>query len=306
MLDQHRFELLVNAISNYAIYMLDAGGHVVSWNTGAQRFKGYTADEILGKHFSVFYTEEDRLVGQPDKALNIARDTGRFEQEGWRLRKDGVRFWAAVVVNPIYDQATGNLIGYAKVTRDVTDRLQAQASLEQARVALAQSQKMEAIGQLTGGVAHDFNNFLTVIVNNLSMIELQAREPQILKLVAGALRAAERGARLTQQLLAFARRQPLRPTQQDLNALIREFESLMRRACGSAVGLKLDLTTSATMAEIDGSRVRERPAQSHRQCQRRPAAGRNCDRTYVRHDGRRRTCCGWQPEGRELCRRHRG
>ncbi len=253
MLDQHRFELLVNAISNYAIYMLDAGGHVVSWNTGAQRFKGYTADEILGKHFSVFYTEEDRLVGQPDKALSIARDTGRFEQEGWRLRKDGVRFWAAVVVNPIYDQATGNLIGYAKVTRDVTDRLQAQASLEQARVALAQSQKMEAIGQLTGGVAHDFNNFLTVIVNNLSMIELQAREPQILKLVAGALRAAERGARLTQQLLAFARRQPLRPTQQDLNALIREFESLMRRACGSAVGLKLDLTTSATMAEIDGS-----------------------------------------------------
>ena len=137
MLDQHRFELLVNAISNYAIYMLDASGHVVSWNTGAQRFKGYTAEEILGRHFSVFYTEEDRLVGQPDKALATARDTGRFEQEGWRLRKDGVRFWAAVVVNPIRDQASRKLIGYAKVTRDVTDRLQAQASLEQARVAHA-------------------------------------------------------------------------------------------------------------------------------------------------------------------------
>ena len=252
LLEQHRFELLVNAISNYAIYMLDATGHVVSWNTGGQRFKGYTTDDILGMHFSMFYTEEDRLTGEPAKALATASDTGRFEQEGWRLRKDGKRFWAAVVVNPIRDEATGELIGYAKVTRDVTDRLQAEQSLEHARSAMAQAQKMEALGQLTGGVAHDFNNFLTVIVNNLGMIQSQTQDPRILKLVASAHRAADRGARLTQQLLAFARKQPLRPMLQNLNKLIREFESLLRRACGSAVTLRFDLTASQAMTEIDG------------------------------------------------------
>lgn len=191
-LDQRRFELLVNAISNYAIYMLDANGCIVSWNTGAQRFKGYAAEEVLGKHFSIFYTEQDRIAGQPDKALAAARDRGRFEQEGWRLRKNGERFLAAVVVDPIRDQVSGELIGYAKVTRDLTERLQHEASLDQARAAIAQSQKMEALGQLTGGVAHDFNNFLTAIVHSLEIIQHQTQDPRILRAVASAHRAADR------------------------------------------------------------------------------------------------------------------
>lgn len=251
-LDEHRFELLVNAISNYAIYMLDAGGHVVSWNTGAQRFKGYTAEEIIGRHFSVFYTEADRLKGEPQAALAAAAANGRFEQEGWRLRKDGKRFRAAVVVNPIHDELTGKLIGYAKVTRDITERLQAEDALEKARAALFQSQKLEALGQLTGGVAHDFNNFLTVIVNNLGMIQSLTQDPRIVKMVASAQRAADHGARLTQQLLAFARRQPLRPALHDLNTLIREFEALLRRACGSGATLRLDLKAANASAEVDG------------------------------------------------------
>ena len=252
LLDQHRFEMLVNSISNYAIYMLDASGHVVSWNTGAQRFKGYTPEEIVGQHFSVFYTKEDRERGEPQAALAKAAANGRFEQEGWRLRKDGGRFWAAVVVHPIRNEQSGEIIGYAKVTRDITDRQTAQEALEHARAALFQSQKMEALGQLTGGVAHDFNNFLTVIVNNLGMIQSYTQDPRILKLVSIAHRAADRGARLTQQLLAFARRQPLRPMRHNLNILIREFEALMRRACGSVVTLRFDLKASNAMTEIDG------------------------------------------------------
>ena len=250
-LEQRRFELLVNAITDYAIYMVDTEGRVISWNPGAERFKGYTASEILGKHFSLFYTEQDRLAGNPGAALDCAAANGRFEAEGWRLRKNGERFWAAVVISPIHDERTGRLIGYAKVTRDITERREAQEALDRARAALFQSQKMEAIGQLTGGVAHDFNNFLTVIVNNLSIIEHLTREPRILELVAAAHRAVDRGAKLTQQLLAFARRQPLLPYRHDLNLLIREFEALLRRACGKTVELRFQLQACSPVAEVD-------------------------------------------------------
>ncbi len=250
-LEERRFELLINSITNYAIYMVDHEGRVISWNPGAERFKGYAAEEILGKHFSTFYTEEDRLAGKPEASLANAAANGRFEQEGWRLRKNGERFWAAVVISPIHDEATGELIGYAKVTRDITDQREAQEALDRARAALFQSQKMEALGQLTGGVAHDFNNFLTVIVNNLAMIEHLTSDPRILDLVGAAHRAADRGAKLTQQLLAFARRQPLQPRQHDLNVLIREFEALLRRACGKSVEMEFQLNASVPVAEVD-------------------------------------------------------
>src|ERR1051325_6931382 len=150
--DDSRYRQLVDAITDYAIYMLDADGYVSSWNAGAQRFKGYTADEIIGQHFSRFYTDEDRAAGEPAKALATAAAEGRFEKEAWRVRKDGIQFWAHVVIDPIRD-GRGNLIGFAKVTRDLTERRDMQLSLEQARHALMQSQKLEAIGQLTGGVA---------------------------------------------------------------------------------------------------------------------------------------------------------
>src|SRR5471030_2437922 len=160
--DAGRYRRLVNAITDYAIYMLDPQGVVSSWNPGAQRFKGYAAEEILGRHFSCFYTEEDRAAGLPANGLATARREGRWETEGWRLRKDGSRFWAHVIIDCIRDDA-GAVLGFAKITRDITERREAQRELEQAREALFQSQKMEAVGQLTGGIAHDFNNLLTVI-----------------------------------------------------------------------------------------------------------------------------------------------
>src|SRR5687768_13979064 len=123
-----RYRLLVESISDYAIYMLDPGGSITTWNAGAERFKGYTADEIIGQHFSRFYTEEDQSSNLPARALQTALGEGRFEDEGWRLRKDGRRFWASVVIDPIWDDE-GALVGFAKITRDITERKEAAEAL---------------------------------------------------------------------------------------------------------------------------------------------------------------------------------
>ena len=168
---QHR--LLVEAVTDYAIYMLDPDGLIMSWNPGAQRFKGYRAPEILGKHFSQFYTAEDRAKGEPQRALETAAREGRFESEGWRIRQDGSR------VDPIR-AADGALLGFAKITRDITQQKETQRALDQAQAALLQSQKMDAIGQLTGGVAHDFNNLLTVILGSLELLRKRApKRPRV-------------------------------------------------------------------------------------------------------------------------------
>ncbi|HYE51803.1 MAG TPA: PAS domain S-box protein, partial [Azospirillaceae bacterium] len=249
-LSEERFRLLVQGVTDYAIYMLDPDGTVTNWNSGAQRLKGYTEEEIVGRHFSTFYTEEDRAAGIPDRGLRTARREGRFETEGWRIRKDGTRFFASVVIDPIHDEM-GELVGFAKITRDITERRSAQEALEQARAALFQSQKMEAIGRLTGGVAHDFNNLLTVIVNSLDLLSRKVQDPRDMRLVENAHRAAERGAKLTQQLLAFARRQPLRPERHSITALVGGFEAILRRACGETVDLRIDLAPRLAMVSID-------------------------------------------------------
>jgi PAS domain S-box-containing protein len=247
---EERFRLLVQGVTDYAIYMLDPQGHVTNWNAGAQRIKGYTESEILGCHFSQFYTDEDLATELPRRALETAAREGKFEAEGWRLRKDGTRFWASVVIDPIRNDR-GELIGFAKITRDITERRHAQEALEHAQAALFQAQKMEAVGQLTGGVAHDFNNLLTIIVNNLDLLTRNAREPRDVKLIESAQRAAERGAKLTQQLLAFSRRQPLQPDTHNPNTLIEGFESVLRRACGEMIRLQLSLAPRIRWVSVD-------------------------------------------------------
>ena len=122
------FRLLIQSIVDYAIYMLDPDGRVTSWNAGAERIKGFNADEIIGQHFSRFYTEEDRAAGTPEMVLETARREGKYVGEGWRVRKDGTRFWASVVVDRITDD-TGRLIGFAKITRDMTERRAAEQAL---------------------------------------------------------------------------------------------------------------------------------------------------------------------------------
>ncbi|MFM0572473.1 PAS domain S-box protein [Paraburkholderia caledonica] len=235
---EEQFRLLVQGVSDYAIFMLSPDGEVTSWNPGAERIKGYSRDEILGKHFSCFYTEEDRVSGLPAQTLATARAEGRFEREGWRVRKDGSHFWAHVVVDAIRDEA-GELVGFAKVIRDVTERRQTMEALERANAALFQSQKMESLGQLTGGVAHDFNNLLAVMSNGLDALSLRAQGHADLRMLETMQRAVARGATLTQQLLSFARQQPLKVEKCNLNAVIRGFEAVLRRAADGMIGLEV-------------------------------------------------------------------
>ena len=173
--DDARYRLLIDAIHDYAIYMLDATGHVSSWNPGAQRFKGYEERDILGRHFAVFYTPEDQAAGLPQRNLDRAAVEGRYEGEGWRVNRDGKRFWAHAVIDAIRDE-DGGLIGFAKITRDITEQHETEKALEQAQQALFQAQKMESIGQLTGGVAHDFNNLLMAILGSLELVQRRLGE----------------------------------------------------------------------------------------------------------------------------------
>lgn len=249
-IEAERFRQFILGVTDYAIYMLSPQGVVVTWNAGAQRFKGYHPDEIIGRHFSMFYTEEDRAAGRPAHALQEARSTGKFEDEGWRVRKDGSRFWASVVIDPIVS-ADGELLGFAKITRDITERRVAAEQLERAREQLFQSQKLEAIGKLTGGIAHDFNNLLNVIVNGLELMRM-SRDPAIVtKSIDTMSRAAQRGASLTQQLLAFARQQPLRQEPHDAGRVIRSFEAVLRRALPDDMRLHLQLQADLPQAMID-------------------------------------------------------
>jgi PAS domain S-box-containing protein len=218
--------------------MLDPRGHLTNWNLGAQRIKGYLPEEVIGKHFSMFYTPEDRAAGEPLRTLSIATNEGRFENKGWRVRKDGTRFLAHVVVDPIWGE-TGTLLGFAKITRDVTEVTQAQQALEQTREALFQAQKMQAIGQLSGGIAHDFNNLLTVILGNLEIVRKRlADDPKIVRLLDNATQGALRGVSLTQRMLAFARRQELKSEPVDLPALIQGISGLLRSSLGPSVVLE--------------------------------------------------------------------
>jgi PAS domain S-box-containing protein len=233
------FRLLVQGVTDYAIYMLSPGGVVTNWNAGAERIKGYSADEIVGQHFSKFYTDEEAAKGTPRKALEIAKREGRFEAESWRIRKDGTRFWAGVVIDAIRDD-NGVLIGFAKITRDLTERREAQLQLEQSREQLFQSQKMEAVGQLTGGLAHDFNNLLAGISGSLELIRTrlaQGRIGELERYITAALGASSRAANLTHRLLAFARRQTLDPTAADANKLLADMEELVRRTIGPQIEL---------------------------------------------------------------------
>jgi PAS domain S-box-containing protein len=244
-----QFKELVSGVVDYAIYMLDVEGHIVSWNAGAERIKGYSRTEAIGKHFSMFYTPEDREKRMPYHALTMAATFGKYEAEAWRVRKDGQQFWASVVIDAIYNEARA-VVGFAKVTRDLTER---RAIEEQLR----QSQKMEAVGQLTGGVAHDFNNLLTVIVGNLETIWRHAppEDGKLRRAIDQVTRGAQRAVTLTQQLLAFSRRQPLNPKPTDINRLVAGMSDLVRRAIGENIAVETVLAGGLWRVEIDAHQL---------------------------------------------------
>jgi PAS domain S-box-containing protein len=255
---ERQFRLLVESITDYAIYMIDPEGRVTTWNSGAERIKGYRADEIIGEPYSRFFTEEDRQAGIPERNLRRAAEEGKVTGEGWRIRKDGSRFAANIVMEAIHDE-TGRLIGFAKITRDVTAQREAQEMLDRAREQLLQASKMEAIGQLTGGVAHDFNNLLTIIIGNLAIAQREVGglpegpASRLRRSLASADRGAQRATMLTQRLLAFSRRQVLDPRPLDLNKLIAAEADFLQRTLGEAIEIEAVGGGGLWRVEIDSS-----------------------------------------------------
>jgi PAS domain S-box-containing protein len=243
-----QFDQLVSGIADYAVFLLDRDGNVVTWNEGAERIKGYTRAEIIGRHFSIFYTPEDRAAGIPQRALDTALNQGKFEAEAWRVRKDGTRFFASVVIDAVKD-TSGRIVGFAKITRDMTERRAMEAQLRQA-------QKMEAIGQLTGGVAHDFNNLLTIIIGNLDVLSRERGDsPRRQRAIEHAMQGAQRAATLTQQLLAFSRRQALQPKSLDVNGLVSNTADMLSRLLGENIAVKLRLAPDIWHVRVDGHQL---------------------------------------------------
>ena len=243
------YRRLVDSVRDYAIFMLDPEGRVTTWNVGAERIKKYSPDAILGRHFRCFYTEEDRAAKAPERALAAAAETGRFETEGWRIRQDGSRFLASVVISAIRDEH-GGLLGFTKVTRDITERREAQTALEQTREKLHQAQKLEALGRLTGGIAHDFNNLLMAISGGVNL--LAKGKPERREAVLDDMRhAVDRAAGLTRRLLAFARRETLRPQIVDVAARLAAMRVLLKRSLGAEFDVDFRLQPDLWPIDVD-------------------------------------------------------
>ena len=255
---ERRYRQLIEAVVDYAIFQLDPTGHVATWNPGAQHIKGYAPEDIIGRHFSAFYTEEDRNANVPTRALAEAREKGRFEAEGWRVRKDGTTFWASVVIDRINDDS-GNIVGFAKVTRDISEKKEAQDRLREVQAQLAASQKLEAIGQLSGGIAHDFNNLLMIVIGNLETAERHARQlttnSNLTRALTHAKRGAQRASALTSRLLAFSRRQALNPKPVDLNNFLSGLQEFLQRTLGERVEIQTVGSAGLWTVEVDANHL---------------------------------------------------
>jgi PAS domain S-box-containing protein len=252
---ERQFRMLVSGVVDYSLFMVDPNGIVASWNAGAEKIKGYQAEEILGQHISRFYTEADRAAGAPMKALHAAATKGRFETEAWRVRKDGTLFWANVVLDAIHDE-TGALVGFAKITRDITDKRAAQQQLQRAHDQLAQAQKMEAIGQLTGGVAHDFNNLLMVVSGQAEILRTRIGEDaRALRALDAIAASAKRGEELTRHLLSFARRQRLDSMPLALSDQFAKLRELLAASLPPSIQLVVDASPELWTITADASEL---------------------------------------------------
>ena len=253
-LTERHYEMLVQAVVDYAIFMLDPEGYVVSWNAGAARTKGYAAAEAIGQHLSIFYTDEDRREGKPGYLLDRARREGRAQDEGWRVRKDGTRFWALVVIDAIRNEQ-GDIIGLAKITRDITDRHEAEGRYDALRAQLFQAQKLEALGQLTGGMAHDFNNLLTIILSAAKLASRTDDPERLASLLDNIQTAGERGAQMTRNLLTFARCEPKPSRLVDLNQLLDAASTFISQALPKTMTLEMQVDDRLHPVQLDPSEL---------------------------------------------------
>jgi PAS domain S-box-containing protein len=247
---ERRFRLFIQGVTDYAIFMLDPDGYITNWNSGAQRIHHYAAGEIVGQHFGCFYTEEEQQRGEPARALQVAAYEGKHVAEGWWVRRDESVFWASIVIEAIRDES-GTLAGYAVITRDISERREAQEALARAQEQLAQSQKMEALGQLTGSIAHDFNNLLMIVSGHAQLLRRRLSDPKHLQAVEAVHAAASRGESLTRQLLAFSRRQPLSPVVVDLKERVEAVHEMLLGSLRGNIELKRDIPADIWPVEID-------------------------------------------------------
>ena len=253
---EQRFRMLVQGVRDYAIYMLDQDGRITNWNAGAEAIKGYKEHEVVGRHFSHFYTEEDRAAGEPQRALQTALTEGKYEREAWRVRKDGSLFWAHVLIDPIFNES-GEHVGFAKVTRDATEKKKAQEELEETRAALAQSQKLQALGELAGGIAHDFNNLMTVILGSTDFLRRRPDLPpeKRQQYLDAIFETGTRATQLTDQLLAFGRRRALKREVVDLNSTIDALSEMFSRTLGSRFRVELELNDGVGRVDVDRAQL---------------------------------------------------
>jgi PAS domain S-box-containing protein len=249
---EDRYRLLVDAIRDYAVFMIDPKGRISTWNSGATRIYGYDAAATIGQPVAIL--EPDGETADTSALLQKAAETGAADVEAWRVRADGRRFWAHVLVSSIRDER-GQLVGFAKITRDVSEQREAQAALELTREQLLQAQKLEALGQLTGGVAHDFNNLLMVVGGQADLLEPGlGGETQRRQL--NAIRAAvARGASLTHRLLSFSRRQTLTPQVIDLPQRLEGMSPVLKSTLGEAIALEVQPEPGIWPIEVDANEL---------------------------------------------------
>jgi PAS domain S-box-containing protein len=272
---EERNRLLVESVKDYAIFMLDAEGYVLSWNPGAERIKGYSADEIVGRHFSTFYPPELTAIGHPARELDIARTLGRYEEEGIRVRKNGERFWASVVLSAVHDPGTDKVRGFAKVTRDLTERRHAeeamrsaslQIDLERLRTEEAHS-ALKARDEFLSVAAHELRTPLAALLLKIQTAHVLASkysDPGISKLserLSGALGQIDRLSGLVQRLLdvsgIVAGRLTLHVEPASMSEITQRIVDDFRDAAATA-GSEISLVTQgAARGEWDAARIEQ-------------------------------------------------
>jgi PAS domain S-box-containing protein len=265
---EERYRLLVEQVIDYAIFMMDEKGKILSWNEGARRIKGYTANEIIGKYFSIFYPEEDIINGKPAHELKVARSTGKYEEEGWRIRKDGNRFWANVVITAVYNNH-GHLFGFSKVTRDLTERKQAEKALKDSndryrRIAeeLKQtntelSYANEELEQFTSIVSHDLQEPIRTIKSFLQLIDIKLDETQSVELksyISKSINAANRMRELILNLLNYSQLSRGESVKEEvnINELLQETMQNLKSLIESS---HADITIENSVDALYGDRV---------------------------------------------------
>jgi PAS domain S-box-containing protein len=255
---EERYRLLIEGVEDYAIFSLDPSGRVTSWNAGAEHIKGYLADEIIGRHFSDFYSLEDKQRGKPEFALQVADAEGRFAEEGWRVRKDGSRLWASVVITALRDSQK-KLIGFSKITRDLTERKCAEEKLQAAQAQLSHVARVTTMGEFAASIAHEVNQPLSAALANgdACLRWLGANPPNLDRArasICGIVEAVNQASEVIKRIRALMKKAPLQKTELNVNEVVGELSGLLLgELARNDISLQMDL--AADLPVVFGDRV---------------------------------------------------